>query len=296
MRILLTGKNGQVGSELNKIFAPFGEITATGKSDLDLSDPNQIRSVVNQIRPEIIINAAAYTSVDKAESERELAQAINGTAPKIFAEEAKKIGAVLIHYSTDYTYSGKMKNNPYIESDSSDPINTYGKTKLEGDKAIEQTGLPFLIFRSSWVYGLDGKNFLRTILRLARDNNELNIVNDQIGTPTWCRSIANATFKIINQLSKNTEIPFPEIVSGFSGVYHMTCEGETSWHGFAQSILKLTEPSCMSKLTAIPTKEYPTPAKRPTYTVLSNKKLYETFGIKLPHWEDALKHCLKVTS
>ena len=296
MRILLTGKNGQVGSELNKIFAPFGEITATGKSDLDLSNPNQIRSVVNQIRPELIINAGAYTSVDKAESERELAQAINGTAPKIFAEEAKKIGAVLIHYSTDYAYSGKMKNNPYIESDLSDPINTYGKTKLEGDKAIEQAGLPFLIFRSSWVYGLDGKNFLRTILRLAKDNNELNIVNDQIGTPTWCRSIANATFKIIKQLSKNTEIPFPEIVSSFSGVYHMTCEGETSWHGFAQSILKLTEPGCMSKLTAIPTKEYPTPAKRPTYTVLSNKKLYETFGIKLPHWEDALKHCLKVTS
>ena len=163
MRILLTGKNGQVGGELEKVLTPVGEVTATGRNEMDLSDPNQIRQTVRQISPELIINAAAYTAVDKAESEPELAQAVNGTAPGIIAEEAKKLGAVLIHYSTDYAYSGKMRSAPYIESDSPAPISVYGKTKLKGDHAVERSGVPYLIFRTSWVYGMEGNNFLKTV-------------------------------------------------------------------------------------------------------------------------------------
>ena len=295
MRILLTGKNGQVGSELNKILTQFGEVLATGKSEMDLSDPNQIRHTISQVNPEIIINAGAYTSVDKAESEPELAQAVNTIAPKILAEEAKKIGAVLIHYSTDYAYSGKIRSKPYLESDPPSPINVYGKTKLEGDKAIEQSGSLYLIFRTGWVYGLGGKSFLRSILRLMKEKDELRIVSDQIGTPTWCRSIADSTVKIIKQLADKKSGNPPEKVSSISGVYHMTCGGQTSWHGFAQAILELTNPAPMPRLIAIPTTDYLTPATRPAYSVLSNEKLYKTFRIELPHWEAALKHCLNTT-
>jgi len=295
MRILLTGKNGQVGGELNTILTPLGEVTATGRNEMDLSDPNQIRRTIRQISPELIINAGAYTAVDKAESEPELAQAINGIAPGILAEEAKKLGAVLIHYSTDYAYNGKMRNDPYIESAPPAPINAYGKTKLEGDKAIERSGVPHLIFRTAWVYSRDGKSFLQTILRLAKKKKELRIVNDQMGTPTWCRNIAYATGEIIKQLVAKGKDSLPETVSGISGVYHMTCGGQTSWHGFARSILDLANPDPMPRLLAIPTTEYPTPAVRPAYSVLSNAKLEETFGAVLPRWEDALKQCLNAS-
>jgi len=292
MRILLTGKNGQVGGELEKVLAPLGEVTATGRSEMDLSDPNQIRQTVRQINPELIINAAAYTAVDKAESEPELAQAINGTAPGILAEEAKKLGAVLIHYSTDYAYSGKMRSDPYIESDPPAPISVYGKTKLEGDHAVEQSGASYLIFRTSWVYGLEGNNFLKTILRLANERDELRIVDDQLGTPTWCRSIADATGNVVRQLIDKGGDSLANTVSDISGVYHMTCGGQTNWHGFARAIIDLANPDPMPRLVAIPSSDYPTPAARPAYSVLSNAKLEKTFGAGLPHWEDALKQCL----
>ena len=295
MRILLTGKNGQVGGELNKILTPFGEVTATGRNEMDLSDPDQICHTVREVNPELIINAGAYTAVDKAESEPELALAVNGIAPGILAKEAKKLGAVLIHYSTDYAYNGEMRSSPYTETDSPAPISVYGKTKLVGDLAIETSGVSYLIFRTSWVYGLEGKSFLGTILRLAKEKDELSVVDDQLGTPTWCRSIATATGGIIKQLADKSDGSLSETVSGLSGVYHMTCGGQTSWHGFAQVILERTAPDPMPRLKAIPTTDYPTPAVRPAYSVLSNAKLHETFGIELPLWEDALKQCLNAT-
>lgn len=295
MRILLTGKNGQVGEELNKILAPFGAVTATNKTEMDLSDPNQILYTLRQVKPELIINAGAYTAVDKAESEPELARAINCVAPEILAKEAKKMGATLIHYSTDYTYSGEIRNKPYIESDLSSPINVYGKTKLDGDKAIELSGASYLIFRTSWIYGSKSKNFLRTILRLAKEKTVLRVVDDQIGTPTWCQSIADATGKIIMQLNDKNDGSLSEKVYKVSGIYHMTCEGETNWHMFARAILELTRPDPMPQVIAIPSTQYPTLATRPAYSVLSNSKLHNTFGVQLPHWADALKSCLNST-
>ena len=293
MRILLTGKNGQIGSELHKILPQFGDVTATGRTEMDLTDPNQIRLTVRQVKPALIINAGAYTAVDKAESDFELAQAVNSIAPKILAEEAKDEGALLIHYSTDYTYSGEMRQRPYSESDSPTPNSTYGKTKLEGDNNIEKSGASYLIFKTGWVYSSNGKSFLRTILQLAKEKNELRVVNDQTGSPTWCRSIAIATGDIIRNLLTKKNGSLSKAVSGISGAYHMTCQGETSWHGFAQAILELSCPESIPKLLAISTEEYPTPATRPTYSVLSNTKLQKTFGVELPHWEDAIKQCLK---
>jgi len=292
MRILLTGKNGQVGSELNKILSQFGEIIATGRNEMNLADPSQIRRVVQQIKPELIINAGAYTAVDKAESDQELAKAVNGIAPKILAEEAKNNGALLIHYSTDYSYNGEMGHRPYLESDLPSPNSVYGKTKLQGDQAIEKSGVSHLIFRTGWVYSKRGKSFLRTILKLAEEKNELRVVNDQTGTPTWCRSIAEATCKSIKNILEKREGSLSKTAASISGVYHMTCQGETNWHRFAQTILELSYPNNMPKLLAISTKEYPTPAIRPTYSVLSNSKLQKYFGIQLPHWEHALKQCL----
>ena len=292
MRILLTGKNGQVGSELNKILSQFGEVIATGRNEMNLADPSQIRRVVQQIKPKLIINAGAYTAVDKAESDQELAKAVNGIAPKILAEEAKNNDALLIHYSTDYSYNGEMSHRPYLESDSPSPNSVYGKTKLQGDQAIEKSGVSHLIFRTGWVYSKRGESFLRTILKLAKEKNEIRVVNDQTGTPTWCRSIAEATCKSIKNILEKREGSLSKTAAKISGVYHMTCQGETNWHRFAQTILELSCSDNMPKLLAISTKEYPTPAIRPTYSVLSNTKLQKYFGIQLPHWEHALKQCL----
>jgi len=292
MRILLTGKNGQVGSELNKILSQLGEVIATGRNEMNLADPSQIRRVVQKIKPELIINAGAYTAVDKAESDQELAKAVNGIAPKILAEEAKNNDALLIHYSTDYSYNGEMSHRPYLESDSPSPNSVYGKTKLQGDQAIEKSCVSHLIFRTGWVYSKRGGSFLRTILKLAKEKNELRVVNDQTGTPTWCRSIAEATCKSIKNILEKREGSLSKTAASISGVYHMTCQGETNWHRFAQTILELSCPDNMPKLLAISTKEYPTPAIRPTYSVLSNTKLQKHFGIQLPHWEHALKQCL----
>ena len=293
MRILLTGKSGQVGGELRHILSKFGKTIATNRNELDLSDPDQIRNTVRHFRPELIVNAGAYTAVDKAESEPEIARAVNGIAPEILAEEARTAGAVLIHYSTDYVYSGETRAKPYLETDSTDPASVYGKTKLEGDLAIEESGVPHLIFRTSWIYGREGKNFLRTILQLAGEQEELRVVDDQIGTPTWCRSIAEATGTIIEQLLKRGGSSFSETVAEVSGVYHMTCGGRTSWHGFARSILDLADPIPQAQLVSIPTKDYPTPACRPAYSVLSNAKLKATFDIVLPDWEETLRYCLR---
>lgn len=284
---MLTGKNGQVGWELQRALAPLGDVVALDRSQLDLANPDQIREQVREIKPGLIVNAAAYTAVDRAEEEPELAMAINGIAPGILAEEAKRSGAGIIHYSTDYVFDG-VKTAPYTEDDTPNPINEYGRSKLAGELAIQAAGAPYLILRTSWVYGMRGKNFLLTILRLAREREELRIVDDQIGAPTWSRMIAGTTARI---LSAGTLF-----LADINGVYHLTASGSTSWYGFAKAILALdpnpTEQVC-KQIRPIPTAAYPTLARRPVYSVLSNDKLKAAFGLVLPDWEQGLKSALE---
>ena len=289
MKILLLGKNGQVGGALQSLLADLGELTAWGRQDLDLSDADAIREKIRQLRPEVIINAAAYTAVDKAESEPELAMAVNGTAPGIIAQEAARLGALLVHYSTDCVFDG-TKSSPYTEQDAPNPLSAYGRSKLAGDRAIATQAVRYLIFRVTWIYDTHGRNFLNTIKRTAAQRPELTIVNDQIGAPTWSRDIAQATAQAIGQYLAHPD------QERLSGIYHMTAQGQTSWFGFAEAaagyglFAGLAHPPV---LRAIPTSEYPTAAKRPLYSVLSNAKLFEQFGIQLPDWEVSLQECLK---
>jgi dTDP-4-dehydrorhamnose reductase len=300
-RILLTGKNGQVGAELAMVLPGLGEVIALDRQQLDLSKPDEIRRTIREIRPILIVNAAAYTAVDQAEKEEALAQAINADAPALMAQEAKKIGAGLIHYSTDYVFDGS-KHSPYEETDPPNPVSVYGKTKLAGEQAIQDVGLPHLIFRTAWVYGTRGRNFLLTILRLASQREELRIVHDQIGAPTWCREIARGTVSVVGRLSadRGRALSLPET----GGVYHMTAAGTTTWHDFAEAILDeaLHAPSNLSwlatatggrtliakRISPITTAQYPTLARRPGYSVLSNSRLAEQFGVQLTEWRAQL--------
>jgi dTDP-4-dehydrorhamnose reductase len=289
-RILLTGKNGQVGWELQRTLATLGDVVALDRAGLDLADPDSIRRAVREHQPNLIVNAAAYTAVDKAESEPDLAMAINGTAPGILAEEAKRLGAALIHYSTDYVFDGR-KNGPYTEDDPPHPLNVYGQTKLAGERAIQAAGPSHLILRPSWVYGSRGNNFLLTILRLAKERDELRIVNDQIGAPVWCRFVAEVTAQLIAQCYGYPQHAWD---AGVSGIYHMTAAGQTSWHGFAQAIL---ESAALSRrhtprVTPIPSTEYLAPARRPKNSLLSSTKLHRVFGLTLPAWDTGLRFCL----
>ncbi|MEK6664626.1 MAG: dTDP-4-dehydrorhamnose reductase [Pseudomonadota bacterium] len=286
MRILITGANGQVGWELQRTLAPLGEVVALGREALDLANADAIRHTVRQIAPELIVNAAAYTAVDKAEAERELAHAVNGVAPGILAEEAKNLNAALVHYSTDYVFDG-LKGSPYEEIDVVHPASVYGKTKLAGEKAIAAVGVPHLILRTSWVYGARGKNFLRTIIRLANERDELRVVDDQLGAPTWSRMIAEATSVILAQCLHKGAVA--GVLAEKGGLYHLTAAGQTSWFGFACEIVKHTEKH--PRMTPITTAEYPLPAPRPAYSVMSNVKLARVFGIHLPDWNASLAHC-----
>jgi dTDP-4-dehydrorhamnose reductase len=298
-RILLTGKNGQVGAELAALLPRLGEVAAFDRHQLDLSKPDQIRRAIRDTRPHVIVNAAAYTFVDQAESEESEAHVINADAPAIMAEEAKKIGAALVHYSTDYIFDGS-KNLPYDENDPPNPINVYGKTKLAGEQAIQDAGLPHLIFRTAWVYGTRGRNFLLTILRLATEREELRIVRDQFGAPTWSREIAKGTARILAQLSEQGQ----EAFSRSSGIYHMTAAGKTSWFEFGKAILEEVSrtpqgvswfaaatgghPLVARFVTPVTTEEYPTLARRPAYSVLSNSRLKRMFDSELPDWRTQL--------
>ncbi len=292
MRILLIGKNGQIGWELQRELAGLGKITATGKNELDLCDPARIRQTVREIKPGLIINAAAYTAVDMAEAEPDLAMAVNGTAPGILAEEAKKIGSTMIHYSTDYVFDGKIPSGAYQEEDAPNPLGVYGQTKLAGEQAIAQQGIPYLIIRTSGVYGSRGKNFMRTILNRAGEGKELRIVNDQVSSPTWCGAIAKATHLIILSLIDPSEGQISENMNKASGIYHLSCKGETSWYGFAKAILDYSKEAQHAKMIPILSSEYPTPARRPMRSVLSNAKIAQDLGIEMPLWEEALKQCL----
>ena len=288
MKILLLGKNGQVGWELQRTLAPLGEITALGRQELDLTNETAIRSTVRSVKPDLIINAAAYTAVDKAEEEPDLAMAVNGIAPGILAEEAALIKAPIVHYSTDYVFDG-TKKEPYTENDTPHPINTYGKTKLVGEEAIRQTGVAHLILRTSWVYSLRGQNFLLTIRHLAAERDELSIVSDQYGAPTWARMIAEATAQLLALNIQTNSKP-----NNNKCLYHLTAAGETTWHGFAEAIISQAGNNEKNRLTlkAVKTDDYPTPAARPFNSLLDNNLLKEHYGIKLPNWRKQLELAL----
>jgi len=293
-KILLTGVNGQVGHALLPKILKF-QVFALSRNELDLTNSDEIRRVVREIKPDLIINPAAYTAVDKAESEQELAYAINAKAPQTLAEEAARLNAKLIHFSTDYVYDGN-KEMPYIETDLVNPMSVYGKTKLAGEDAIRAAGLPHLILRTSWVYGTYGKNFLKTIIRLASERDNLRVVADQFGAPTSSESIADALIELVGKWQ-------PELENQ-SGIYHFTNTGFTSWHGFSCEIIKeynalstnrgwpLLKTS-IDNITAITTVDYPTPAKRPANSKLDNSKLKQTFGIELPSWQRGLQQVMQ---
>jgi dTDP-4-dehydrorhamnose reductase len=285
-RILIVGAAGQVGLELQRSFAGFGSMVAVDLESVDLGDEGQTRALVRRVQPDLILNAAAYTAVDRAESEPGVAMAINADAPRILAEEALRLNALLVHYSTDYVFDGE-KQQPWIETDEPNPLNVYGASKLAGEQAIQAVGGKHLIFRTSWVYGPHGKNFLLTMLRLARDRDRLSIVDDQFGSPTTSIELARAT-RAISQGAMAGEFGPPQ---EWAGLYHMTCSDSASWFGFAQAIFDRASKVLQVKapeLTPLATKDYPTPARRPRNSVLSNQKLRNRFGVRLAPWQAAL--------
>lgn len=279
-RFLLLGKNGQVGHELQQLLQ--GEVVSFGREEIDLTDSASIRSQIQQISPDVIINAAAYTAVDRAEEEKEQAFLVNAEAPGIIAEEAKKLDAWLIHYSTDYVFDGK-KGAPYTEENTPNPLNVYGLSKLKGEEAVLSVGGRALILRTSWVYGCRGSNFLLTMQKLAKEQKDLSIVDDQIGSPTWSREVARTTTAIAEQLVEGKEL---------TGIYHLAAEGQTSWYGFAKAIFELLE-GTTPELSPIASTEYPQKAKRPLFSVLSKDRLQKEFGFRLPDWKESLQECLQ---
>ncbi len=278
--ILVTGATGQLGRELAALLAPHGDVVAADRARLDLGDCDAIVAAIRGAKPALIVNAGAYTSVDQAETEGALAHAINGRAPGILAEEAKRAGAVLVHYSTDYVFDGK-RTTPYPEDAPTGPLNVYGASKLAGEQAIATVGGHALVLRTSWVYGLRGRNFLLTIRRLAAERDELRIVADQIGVPNWCRALAEATVRAV-------AMGLPALADR-AGLYHLSSTGRASWWDFARAILGDAE---APRIVPVTTAEYPLPAKRPAYGVLATDRFATVFGFGLPDWRDALSRCL----
>lgn len=295
LKIVIVGRNGQLAWEVGQRFQGLGEVISIGRPELDLADIEGVRAEIRRLKPSVLVNTAAYTAVDQAESEPDVAMKINSEAPAAMAEEMKWLGGVFITYSTDYVFDGKSPS-PYKESDPTAPLNVYGASKLSGEKAVEAVGGSQLIFRTSWVYAARGKNFLKTILKLAAERPELRVVDDQIGAPTWSRDLANATRKIIEQLAAQScsdRIPIGETLGDRRGIYHMTAAGSVSWCGFAAAILDEMKKRGLSKgnlanIVPIPASEYPTPAARPQNSRLCNDKLKNTFGVMLPPWRASL--------
>jgi len=285
MRVLISGQHGQVSRELQRRLGGVGELIVLGRDQLDLAQPEQIRQQVQKIRPDLIINAAAHTAVDLAESEPETAFAINAVAPGIFAEEALMLGIPLIHYSTDYVFDGK-KVGPYNEDDTPNPLGVYGKSKLAGERAIIDVQGKHLILRTSWVYSTYGRNFLLTMQRLLQERPEVRIVADQIGAPTWAGTIANSTLALVERWQTGEAVTW--------GTYHLTAQGKTSWFGFAQAIgeaLRQQGKPC-ANLLPIPSSDYPTPAARPLNSCLDCSRLQREWGVRQPDWHSALRECL----
>ncbi|HHI93667.1 MAG TPA: dTDP-4-dehydrorhamnose reductase [Gammaproteobacteria bacterium] len=291
MKILVTGCNGQVGWELVRCLQPLGEVVAVDRRQMDLSDLDGIRTTLKNIVPDVIVNAAAYTAVDKAEDNEVEANLINGQAPGVLATEAKQMGALLIHYSTDYIFDGK-KSSPYTEDDTPNPINAYGRSKLMGEQAIQAVDVDYIILRTSWVYAARGANFLQTVLSLAQERDELSVVDNQIGAPTWARLIAESTAHVIRQSQTERSNG-----SFQSNLYHLTAAGETSWFGFAQAIVeqarRMPDHSLMlNEIRPIPTEDYPTPALRPMNSCLATAALEKHLRLRMPSWSTALQLCL----
>ncbi len=291
MKLVVTGATGQVGWELRRSLAVLGEVIALDRAQCDLAQPERVPDVIRGLKPDVIVNAAAYTAVDDAERDEELATIINGRAPGILAREAARAGALMIHYSTDYVFDG-CKATPYSEDDPPCPVNAYGRSKLAGETAVARTGGEWLILRTSWVYGARGRNFLRTMLPLLRERDELRVVADQVGAPTWSKEIAQATAAMIEAAAhERAEGRFA------SGLLHLTASGATSWHGFAGAILEgATRHALLGgrapRLVPVASEDYPRPAARPKNSQLSGERLRERFGIALQGWEEGLGQCL----
>lgn len=288
MKILLIGRHGQVAQALQRSLAPLGDLSVLGSEQLDLQDVAAIRREVRALRPALIVNAAAHTAVDLAQSEPDQAFAINATAPGVLAEEAAALGAPLIHYSTDYVFDGS-KPVPYLESDAPNPLGVYGQSKLAGERAIQAVGGQHLILRTSWVYSTQGRNFLLTMQKLLAERDELKVVNDQIGAPTWAASIAEATAALVRRWQAGAP--------GAWGLYHFSAGGETSWFGFAEAIAAhlATQNRLRARLLPIPSSDYPTPAPRPLNSRLDCSRLQREWGVALPGWRAALGQCLAST-
>jgi dTDP-4-dehydrorhamnose reductase len=278
MKILLTGKNGQVGFELERTLAVLGDVTAIDVEDCNLADEAAVRALVMQLKPDVIVNPAAYTAVDNAEKNAELAFAINGRAPGLFGEMAQTLGALVIHFSTDYVFDGN-KASPYVETDATGPLGVYGASKLAGEQALAASGAAHVILRTSWVVGAHGANFAKTMLRLAKERETLNVVADQFGAPTTAALLADVTA----QIARNRDF-----AAQHSGVYHCVNAGETNWCDYAKFVKAGPD-----NVVAIPSSAYPTPAKRPTNSRLDTSKFLSTFGLHLPPWQHSLTHTLK---
>lgn len=278
--ILITGAGGQLGRELARLLPSHGEVTALDRAQLDLADVGAIRDIVGAIRPRLIVNAAAYTAVDQAEREPEVAEAINARGPAVLAEEARRLGAVLIHFSTDYVFDGRA-STPYVEEAPSGPLNAYGRSKLHGEQAVAASGAAAITLRTSWVYARRGRNFLLTMQRLSAQRDELRVVADQFGVPNWSRQLAEATAAIVAG-------GVPELRAR-TGLFHLSAQGQASWFEFAQAILG---DAAQARLVPITSADYPTAAARPAYAVLATAKFERAFGFNLPHWRDTLQRCL----
>ena len=302
--ILLTGKTGQLGSELNRLLPTLGKVIAPGRNELDLREPEKIREIMRNAKPQLVVNAAAYTAVDAAETDESTASAVNAEAPRLLAMEAKQIGALLVHFSTDYVFDGAKKTS-YLETDAPNPLNAYGRSKFAGEQAIRDSGVAHLICRTSWVYATHGRNFLLTILRLGTQREELKIVADQVGAPTCAFDLAEATTRIVAGI---IAAPKGELAcQQLAGTYHMTAAGLTTWYEFAKAILEEAgrAPQTLSWLTSatnghplvarrvlpISTEEFRSPTRRPAYSVLSNERLKQAFGVTLPDWREQLRSC-----
>lgn len=290
MKILLLGKNGQVGWELQRSLAPLGELVSLDRHSTDycgnLADRDGLRHTLQTLKPDLIVNAAAYTAVDKAETDRDTAMLINGLAPQVMAQEAQRSGALLVHYSTDYVFNGRGVE-PWAESAVASPVNYYGQTKLAGEQAIRTSGCQHLIFRTSWVYAARGSNFAKTMLRLAAERDTLSVIADQHGVPTSAELLADVTAHAITATLRQPTL---------SGLYHLVPGGETNWHAYAQFVLDFAraqgKPLKAGTVTPIPTSAYPTPAARPLNSRLSNQKLQQAFGLRLPHWQGGVERML----
>lgn len=287
MKILLLGKNGQLGWELHRALQPLGELTAVDYPEIDLAELQPARELIRNTRPHIVVNAAAYTAVDKAESQPELAWKINAEAPGMLAEEARRLGAALIHFSTDYVFDG-TKNSPYIETDRPNPLNVYGRSKLGGEEAVQEAGEAWLILRTSWVYSNRAGGFVNKVLQWARQQEILRIVDDQVSSPTWCRMLAEASAQLLAAAKPDVRSCFRE----HSGIYHLAGSGAASRFEWAQKILEFDPKpgeQTVKELQAARTEEFPTPAVRPLYTVLNCDRFTQTFGLCLPDWKPALQ-------